>query len=212
MALRGPFAISPFCPIAMTFRLLALPLAALLTLSISACSPESSAPEAAAPAPIAQGQAYEAVAAGAKGFTAGALMGANAVYVLFDPQCPHCGHLWEASLPLQSKVKFVWAPVAMLGPKSLPQGAALMQAADPVQAMTEHEKSLLGRQGGISASASVPAELENTIKANTRILDSLGADSVPFIVAKNLQTGQTVTRAGAMDTAALAAFLGVSAN
>lgn len=193
-------------------HLLTLPFAALLALSITACSPESSAPAAPTPAPIAQGQAYETVAATAKGFTVGALMGANAVYVLFDPQCPHCGHLWEASLPLHSKVKFVWAPVAMLGGKSLPQGAALMQASDPAQAMTEHEKSLLANQGGIAASASVPAEVEASIKANTQLLDRLGADSVPYIVAKNAQTGQVVTKAGALDTAALAALLGVSGN
>jgi thiol:disulfide interchange protein DsbG len=196
----------------MKFRFFALPLAAIAALSIMACSPESAAPTASAPAPIAQGQAYEAVAAGAKGFTAGALMGANPVYVMFDPQCPHCSHLWEASLPLHTKVKFIWAPVSLLGAKSLPQGAALLQAPNPVEAMTAHEKSLLAGQGGMSASASVPAEIEDSIKANTRLLDALGADSVPFIVAKNAQTGQTVTKAGAMNTAALATLLGVSPN
>ena len=196
----------------MQARFLALPLAVLLTAALSACSPEASGPSATASAPIAQGQAYEAVAASAKGFTAGALMGANPVYVLFDPQCPHCSHLWEAAVPLQGKVKFIWTPVALLGAKSLPQGAALLQAANPVEAMTAHEKSLLGGQGGMAASASVPAEIEEAIKANTRLLDSLGADSVPFIVAKNVRTGQVVTKAGSMDTQALADLLGVSVN
>ena len=197
----------------MQTRLFALPLAALLAVSLSACSPEASdAQSASASAPIAQGQAYEAVVAGAKGFTAGALMGANPVYVLFDPQCPHCSHLWEAAVPLQSKVKFIWAPVSLLGAKSLPQGAALLQAANPVEAMTAHEKSLLGGQGGMAASASVPDEIKTAIEANTRLLDSLGAGSVPFIVAKNARTGQVVTKAGAMNTQALAELLGVSAN
>ena len=196
----------------MQARFLALPLAALLAVSLSACSPEASAPSATASAPIAQGQAYEAVAASAKGFTAGALMGANPVYVLFDPQCPHCSHLWEAAVPLQSKVKFIWAPVSLLGAKSLPQGAALLQAANPIDAMTAHEKSLLAGQGGMAASASVPDEIKAAIEANTRLLDSLGAGSVPFIVAKNARTGQIVTKAGSMDTQALAELLGVSAN
>jgi thiol:disulfide interchange protein DsbG len=203
----------PFAPLyRMKTRFFALSLAPILALALSACSPESSAPAASAPAPIAQAQAYDAVAAGAKGFTVGALMGANAVYVLFDPQCPHCSHLWEASLPLHSKVKFVWAPVSLLGAKSLPQGAALLQSSDPLADMTAHEKSLLAGQGGMSASASVPAEIEASIKANTRLLDSLGATSVPYIVAKNAQTGQIITKAGAMDTAALATLLGVSSN
>ena len=193
-------------------RILALSLSALLALSLGACSPEPADTSAAAPAPIAVAQAYEAVAKDAKGFTAGALMGANAVYVLFDPQCPHCSHLWESSLPLHSKVKFIWVPVAMLGAKSLPQGAALLQAPDPVEAMTTHEKSLLAGQGGMAASASIPEDVEASIKANTRLLDSLGADSVPFIVSKNARTGQVVTQAGAMGTAALAELLGVSSN
>lgn len=196
----------------MKIRIATLPLVAVLAFALSACSPESSAPPAPAPAPVAQAQAYDAVVAGTKGFTVGALMGANAVYVLFDPQCPHCSHLWEASLPLHSKVKFVWVPVSLLGPKSLPQGAALLQANDPVEAMTAHEKSVLAGQGGMAASASIPAEIEESIKANTRLLDSLGATSVPFIVAKNPQTGGVITKAGAMDTATLATLLGVSSN
>lgn len=111
-----------------------------------------------------------------------------------------------------TKVKFVWVPVSWMGPKSLPQGAALLQATDPVKTMTAHEESLLAGQGGITASASVPAELEEAIQANTRLLDSLGADSVPFIVSKNASSGQVVTRAGAMETQALAEFLGVASN
>lgn len=196
----------------MTPRFLALSLSALLTLSLGACSPEAADTSAAAPAPIAAGQAYDAVAKDAKGFTVGALMGANAVYVLFDPQCPHCSHLWESSLPLHNKVKFIWAPVAIIGPKSLPQGAALLQAPNPVEAMTAHEQSILAGQGGMAASASIPDDVEASIKANTRLLDSLGADSVPFIVAKNALTGQVVTKAGSMSTQALAELLGVSSN
>lgn len=192
----------------------ALPLAAILALSLTACSPEpSSEPSAAAvPSKVTTAEAYDTVAASAKGFTVGALMGANPVYVLFDPQCPHCSHLWQASLPLHSKVKFVWVPVSWMGPKSLPQGAALLQATDPVKTMTAHEESVLAGQGGITATASVPAELEEAIKANTSLLDSLGADSVPFIVAKNPANGQVITRAGAMETQALAEFLGVASN
>ena len=48
------------------------------------------------------------------------------------------------------------------------------------------------------------------IKANTLLFNSLGATSVPFIVAKNLTTGAVVTNAGALQTPALAAFLGVN--
>src|SRR6185436_9373043 len=130
-----------------------------------AAAPAASAAAAAAPAAPAGAKraiSLDLIAAEAKGFPAGAVMSANTTYVFFDPQCPHCGHLWQASLPLQSKAKFVWIPVAFISQVSGPQGAALLSSSNPVQAMTDHEASLMARQGGISASASVPAELQET--------------------------------------------------
>ncbi|MGM9425991.1 thioredoxin fold domain-containing protein [Hydrogenophaga sp. MI9] len=198
-------------------RRFALALLATPAVWLAACSQETSGTKTAPAAATADehidtAKAFDVLAAEAKGFTAGAMMSAHTVYVLFDPQCPHCSHLWEASLPLLSKVKFVWAPVAIIGPKSLPQGAALLQSAKPVEEMTAHEKALLAGAGGMSASASIPAEIEAAIKANTHLLDRLGADSVPYVVTKNATTGQVVARAGAMETAALAAFAGLPAN
>ena len=153
----------------------------------------------------------EVAAAQGKGFTVGAMMSANTVYVFFDPQCPHCGHLWNASLPLQKKVKFVWIPVGWINATSTTQGAALLTAADPAALMTEHETSLLAGKGGIPASSSIAPDIEKAIKGNTQLLNSFGAESVPFIVARNAKTGQTVTRDGSMLTPALAEFLGVEA-
>jgi thiol:disulfide interchange protein DsbG len=198
-----------------TRTLLGYVLAASLAM-LGACSkndapsPSSSTPQAAKVLPA---QAYERVAAQGKGFTVGALMSAQTVYVLFDPQCPHCGHLWNASLPLHKRVKFVWVPVAILGGggKSLQQGAALLSAANPMELMTQHETSLLAKQGGITVQAPTP-ELEAAMKANNELFNSLGAESVPYVVAKNPQTGATQVRAGAMDTAALAQFLGLGAQ
>lgn len=194
----------------MTFlRRFALPLLATLAVVLSACSPQDSAPAATVAAPIAVEQAHSALGAEGKGFTVGALMGANPVYVLFDPQCPHCGHLWNSALPLHNKVKFVWLPVAIINAKSLPQGAALMQAANPLETMTQHEQALLAGQGGMSAASSVPDDIANAIKTNTALLNRLGADSVPFIVARHPQSGQIITRTGSMATQDLAGWLGL---
>lgn len=190
-------------------RSIALSLAAALLLGLVACSKQETTSAGTTVTRLAPAQAYDAVAAQARGFTAGALMAANPVYVLFDPQCPHCGHLWNASLPLHGKVRFVWVPVAIISAKSLPQGAALMQAANPVEAMSAHEQSLLSGQGGMSASSSLPSDVEAAIRINTRLLDSLGADSVPFIVARNRRSGEPVLKAGAIETQALADLIGL---
>ena len=181
---------------------------ALATALLGGCSQQDASVAA---KPAKQEATIAAVTTGAKGFTVGALMSANTVYVFFDPQCPHCGHLWQASLPLHKKVKFQWIPVAWINASSLTQGAALLTAADPLALMNEHETSLLGGRGGISASASVSSEVERTIKANTQLLNSFGAESVPYVVVKNARTGQTIARDGALSTAGLAELIGVDA-
>ena len=180
----------------------------LLALAVSGCSPQDSTKPAVANK---REVSLPAIAAEAKGFSVGALMSSNTVYVFFDTQCPHCGQLWLASEPLQRKVKFVWIPIGMINATSRAQGAALLSAANPAALMTEHETSLLAGQGGISASSSIAPETEQAIKNNTQLLNSFGAESVPFIVAKNMKSGQTVSREGAMNTVALAEFLGVDA-
>jgi thiol:disulfide interchange protein DsbG len=194
----------------MTSRSLFCSLVLFFSMLMAGCS-QQEGPKS-APAPAAKRElSLETVAAQGKGFTVGAMMSSNTVYVFFDAQCPHCGHLWEASLPLQKKLKFVWIPVGWINASSTAQGAALLTATNPGALMSEHEASLLAKKGGISAPSSIPAEIEQAIKSNTQLLNSFGAEAVPFIVARNAKTGQTVSRDGAMSTPALAEFLGVEA-
>ncbi len=178
-----------------------------LCLGLAACSKQEPAPSAAPK----RSPSVEIVSAEARGFTAGAMMNSNPVYVFFDAQCGHCARLWTASVPLHKKAKFVWIPVGLLNATSSSQGAALLSAADPAQSMMEHEKSMTAGQGGISASANVAPAIEEALKSNTQLFNNLGIESVPFTITRNLRTGTTVTRAGSMDTAALAALIGVDA-
>jgi thiol:disulfide interchange protein DsbG len=179
-----------------------------MALTLGGCSPQEAGNVA---TPAKREVSVQTVSQQAKGFSVGALMSANTVYVFFDSQCPHCGHLWEAAAPLQKQVKFVWIPIGMINATSAAQGAALLTSANPAALMSEHEASLLAGKGGISASSSVTSEIAQAIKSNTQLLNSFGAESVPFVVAKNLKTGQTVSHEGAFSTQALAEFLGVEA-
>jgi thiol:disulfide interchange protein DsbG len=187
--------------------LLSLAFAGTAALALAACSPDSG------PKPVAGSikpdESYDVLAKQGKGFAVGALMSAHTVYVLFDPQCPHCGHLWEQSLPLHKKVKFVWMPVSFINAKSTPQGAALLTAANPVEAMSAHEASIRAGSGGTAASSSIPDDIAAAIKKNTDLFNGMGVESVPYIVAKNASTGQVVTNTGALETAALEQFLGL---
>ncbi len=192
-------------------RLLTLPMALALG-SLVACGKqeEAGAKPAEKSSALAPAQAYEKIAAEGKGFTVGAMMAANPVYVLFDPQCPHCGHLWQSSQALLPKAKFVWIPVSFINGKSAPQGAAILSASNPAEFMAAHETSILAGTGGTPLPASVAPEVEAIIKANTELFNKLAVESVPYVVAKNIKSGQVVTNAGAMETAALAEFLGVN--
>jgi thiol:disulfide interchange protein DsbG len=157
-------------------------------------------------------QALEQVATSGKGFAVGPATNANTVYVMFDAQCPHCGHLWQTTQTLLKTTKFVWMPVAILNDKSAPQGAALLGASDPAQAMTAHEASLMAGKGGIIVMGSVSPAMDAAIKGNNAILNNLKIASVPFIIAKNTRTGEVVSNEGAMETKALADFIGINAN
>lgn len=186
-----------------------------LALVLSACSKQEAPVAPGAPtapsAPVAATvSAYDSVVSRGKGFTVGAMMSAQTVYVIFEPQCPHCGHLWQASLPLHNQVRFVWIPIAFNAGKSVAQAAALLTASNPVEAMTAHEQSLLMGQGGIAEASSVSDEVAKSIRENTQLLNSLGVDSVPFLISKNRKTGEVVSNNGAMETGALATLLGLN--
>jgi thiol:disulfide interchange protein DsbG len=194
---------------------LAAPAALLAACTLAACQDKPAASAAAsagtAGASPAQAPAPDAYALAAKGtgFTVGPVMAAHTVYVFFDPACPHCAHLWNEAKPLATRLKMVWMPVQLLRNTSGPQGATILAAANPAEAMEQNEASVLARGPGIAVPASLPDGLLAKVKANTELFNQAGAESVPFIVFRNAQSGQVGTHAGAVSTAELAAMAGV---
>ena len=179
---------------------------AACTLLLAGCNdaPDTAAQKTAAAAPI----SVEAIAAEAKGFTAGSQMSRRTVYVFFDAQCPHCAVLWESAKPLKSQAKFVWIPVGILNAASTAQGATLLASGDPVAAMDEHEASMKTGRGGISAASSIDPQ-KDAVAKNTALMTRLGFSSIPSIVGTHAQTGAVVSREGSLPTAALADLLGL---
>lgn len=149
-----------------------------------------------------------ALAQAAAGFSVGSPTARSVAYVFFDMQCPHCARLWQATKPLQDRVRFVWIPVSIVNSTSLEQGAAVLAADEPGSMMNRHEENLLAGGNGMAAQTGTAAGREK-VQANTRTLGSLGAESVPYIVSRNVNSDRTVTHAGALSTGDLAALLGV---
>lgn len=181
-------------------QLLVATLATAAALALAGCSDSvkaSSAPElVSASAPL----SMELLQRAANGFTVGQELSPRIVYVFYDMQCPHCGHLWESSKPLHKNVKFVWVPVGMLSRASIAQGATILESKDPLAAMNEHEASLAARRGGIAADAGAMDRLGDKVRANSKLLESMGAHSVPYLVMKDPITGAMVTREGSLPT------------
>lgn len=174
-------------------------------LILAGCNDNASAPS---DAPTAQSPSINAILGTAKGFTVGgSTLTARNAYIFFDAQCAHCAHLWESAKPLWPQMKFTWIPVAYLGKASTSQGAAILSAKNPGEAMAEHETLMLAKKGGISAS-SPSSEYAAAIDQNTKLLTSFGASSIPYIVAIDA-SGKLVSVPGALPTAELATLLGL---
>src|SRR5262245_32108302 len=73
--------------------------------------------------------------------------GAPIIYVFTDPRCPYCHRLWQQIRRLSSRpVEFRYVLVGVIAPQSGAQAAAILQAEDPLAALTRHE-AMIG-QGG----------------------------------------------------------------
>lgn len=190
---------------------LAIALTMLLALAGCGKTPSGTPPSQAAsqPARVAAAAIYDTVAAKAAGFAIGNMMATHVVYVMFDPQCPHCGRLWQTSKPLLGQIRMIWAPVRFAGDLSWKQGAVLLAAKDPVAEMDAHERRLEAKQGGLTPPSDIPSDLLAKVTANTNLMQEIGADSVPFIVYKSPVNGQSATFVGALETEELRKMLGL---
>jgi thiol:disulfide interchange protein DsbG len=188
-------------------QLLVASMATAAALALAGCDESVKAPSAPEVVSASQPLSMELLQRAATGFTVGQEMSTRVVYVFYDMQCPHCGTLWEAAKPLHQNVKFVWVPVGMLSRASIAQGATILESKNPVADMNEHEASLAARKGGMAADSGAMDRMGDKVRANSKLLESMGARSVPYIVTKDAITGALVTREGSLPTTELRVML-----
>lgn len=122
------------------------------------------------------------------------------VIVFFDPQCIHCSRLFFNSQTDENKdINVVWIPVGFLNEKSIPQGAAILESQNPLEAMKSHEASFSSGKSGINSSM-VSSENINKIQKNNDIFSKIGVAGVPYIIkldktGNKLMTGGELTPA-----------------
>lgn len=133
------------------------------------------------------------------GFSTGKSVSAMSLptaYVLFDPQCPHCAELWNTAEQLSGRVRIKWIPVAIMGPASQAQAAALLEDFEPVVLMQQIKEATLRGEAPPDINPAPSPETLEQVERNTELLRLLGATSVPLIVHQNSSGSmQTVTGA-----------------
>ena len=189
---------------------------ALMPLALAACSKsfpahagEDTPAWSATGAPLAGRRVNPAELKRAAGFTVGSAAAARTVYVMFDPQCPHCAQVWRSSKVLWPRARFVWIPVGLMREVSTLQGAALLESTAPAALMDEHEALLAQRAGGLSVKElTLTDAARDAVERNTLLLAGFGAERVPLIVGTDEKTGRLVAIEGEVGPVALAARLG----
>jgi thiol:disulfide interchange protein DsbG len=189
-----------------------LGLAATLAAASLAAPARAQAPAAMAPAPLPPPDAramLEQFEKSGRGFEMRpGVKAVTTVYVVFDPQCPWCSKFWESAKPIADRVRFVWLPVAVLNPRSEPQGAAILAAANPVETMEANEAQL--PKGGLPLeSLAPPMAAREDVWSNSRIYRRTGGRSVPFAVYRDAQD-QAATIPGYLPPEELKKALGLS--
>ena len=153
------------------------------SLFLAACNPSNETKQTSEVSKDSPNQLYEQ-ASKLNYFTSGNMMSLNKVYILFDPQCPHCGQLWT-ELKDVNNVNINWIPVAFMNNKSLGQGAYILQSSSPINAMIEHERLMDEKKGGIIA-----GEIKDDFKAKietNNVFFKKNFQGVPVLLIKNKQ-------------------------
>lgn len=125
------------------------------------------------------------------------------IYVFFDPNCAGCHFLYNSLRPFveSSRVQVRWIPVAVVNATSLGKAAAILQAAQPVAALSDNEAHYRPENGGVDEQIAEP-QTEARIQANTSLLMQLPIPVIPTMLFPDKQ-GQAQIIQGALTPIAL---------
>ncbi len=178
-------------------------------LLLSACGkPEGegvSAVRADGAIPARQAPSLAAVQRHATGIEVGNKRSARHFFVFFDPMCEACAAWWAASEQLRAEARLTWVPVAST-PEAATSAAALLVAENPAEALALR---MTPGAGALTAGDDLPdPNAAASVAQNTRLLASFGAAELPYVVGRNLATGQPYASSQIRSAAELMTALG----
>lgn len=133
---------------------------------------------------------------------AGIVVGAKGpmVTAFMDPNCIHCNTFYKQVMPLveKGKLRVRFLMVGFLRPSSLPRAAAIVSAKDPARALAEDEKNFTeGRESDLSTGGVPNPAGEQTVKANTALLQRSGVSGTPALLSCHIGSPVPTLQAGA---------------
>ena len=159
---------------------------AMLLLALGACS--KAAPRLPSPVAVAASktpaekvdwaamQAFWNRAMALPGIDTGPVDASKRMVVYFDPHCPVCAKQWQVLRPYLQQVRIHWVPVAYMDASSARVAAAMLDATDPVAALTTNEQNFDSKanKGGYQPSAAPSAARVAQVERNTRLARQAG--------------------------------------
>lgn len=139
------------------------------------------------------------IAQNGTGFMTGKInAGQSPIMVLFDPQCPYCKSLWNASRSGSNQdIPVIWIPVSVLNDKSYGQSAAILSSEHPIDIMNKHIAMFEGNQSGIEPinKNQIPEELKIALDRNILLYSKMGFQDFPIIL-KITKKGNLLVKKG----------------
>ncbi len=117
------------------------------------------------------------------------------IYTFTDPNCPFCNQLWHESRPWvdAGRVQLRHVMVGVIKQDSANKVATILSSKDPSARLAENERSF--RQGGVTAAATVPANIRSALEANHMLMMELGFRGTPALVFRD-EDGSIQRRSG----------------
>ena len=115
--------------------------------------------------------------------------GTRVLYIFFDPNCPYCHQLYGMLRAFVGKadVQLRWVVLGMLTPSSLPKAAAILQAANPLQAFhtneADYDFAANGQPGGgITPATTITPKAREKLARNLAIYRAHKLFGVPVLL------------------------------
>lgn len=121
------------------------------------------------------------------------------IYMFTDPNCPFCNKFWKQARPWVEggHVQIRHILVGILTQTSPGKAAAILESANPAEALREHETA--GIDGGISALESIDTDTAEVLNMHAQLMEQLQIQGTPGIFYFDAENKLQIQRGAPLD-------------